>query len=127
MNTSITNHVLEFSVQGSQTEPYQVTFQKFGNEICATCTCTAGIMGGSCKHRMSILAGDSKAIVSNNKASANTVATWLSGSNIEVLLSELYAAEESLVHAKQNVKTIKKKLDAALNKKQQHLTITDGR
>ena len=48
---------MQFLVQGSSAEPYEVTFVQAGKELSASCTCQAGQNGLHCKHRLNILEG----------------------------------------------------------------------
>ncbi|MGZ4061401.1 MAG: SWIM zinc finger family protein, partial [Bacteroidia bacterium] len=66
-----------FLVQGSETEPYQVNFTNTSGKINISCTCQAAINGLSCKHRLRILAGDKKDVVSANTNDIPTVINWL--------------------------------------------------
>ena len=59
---------LTFQVKGSSAEPYDITFIKDGDSLTALCSCPAGQFGNFCKHRMAILDGNTKAVVSENSA-----------------------------------------------------------
>ncbi|MBI9083500.1 MAG: SWIM zinc finger family protein [Desulfobacterales bacterium] len=72
-----------FLVKGSAAEPYRVTFEKEGSNLKAYCTCPAGEHGLHCKHRVNILKGIEKGIVSENVADVAGVASWLPGSDLE--------------------------------------------
>ena len=67
-----------------------------------------------CKHRLNILSGIPKGIVSNNEEDVEVVAEWLKGSDVESALKELGEAEEALKKAKSKVSTLKKFLAKAL-------------
>ena len=60
------NNRITFLVQGSSDEPYEVDFYKEDDKLKAFCTCMAGENRTHCKHRLSILAGSEKHIVSGN-------------------------------------------------------------
>ncbi len=92
-----------FKVKGSSLEPYEVTFTKNGNNINAFCTCTAGENGQYCKHRFSIMAGDSEAVVSSNKYQVIVVKSWLLGSDLEKAMLELAEAEHEHDKAKKRL------------------------
>ena len=64
---------IEFLVQGSQVEPYIVTFSKHDDNFIATCTCAAGENGMYCKHRFNILSGIKSNIVSANLEDVNEI------------------------------------------------------
>jgi hypothetical protein len=105
MNPSI---ALEFLVQGSDPNPYKVTFIKDQDDIKATCTCKAGIIGILCKHRLSLLDGDKSALVSDNSDQLLDVASWLSGSNLAAAISEVVCLESEKKKIEAKIKRAKK-------------------
>ena len=106
---------LVFLVQGSTTDPYEVTFIKDGASLTALCTCPAGTYGNFCKHRISILDGNTNAISSDNADQAVTVVGWLPGTDVEAALSEMREAEEIADPDKKVLNTEKRKLARAMN------------
>ncbi len=106
---------LVFLVKGSSAEPYEVTFIKDGESLTAICTCPAGTYGNFCKHRISILDGNAKAITSDNVDQAATVVDWLVGTDVEAALSELRAAEKIADPDKKALNDAKRKLARAMN------------
>lgn len=106
---------LRFLVQGSAAEPYEVTFVKDGESLTAICTCPAGQHGNFCKHRISILEGDTRGIASDNVAAASQVATWLPGTDVESALAELRRAEKLATADKETLTAARKKLARAMN------------
>ena len=104
----------EFLVQGSEELPYKVVFTKTGDNITARCSCKAANNGMHCKHRLNILSGLAKGIVSNNEQDVEIVAGWLEGSDIESALKDLGEAEEAMKKAKSKVSALKKMLAKAL-------------
>jgi len=105
--------LLQFLVQGSAKEPYRVTFQKSDNNLSAYCTCPAGDNGQYCKHRFNILGGIADGIVSGNELEVNIVASWLSGTDVEVALNEVMDAEQRFERAKRELSAAKKRLAVA--------------
>lgn len=101
---------IEFLVQGSANEPYQVKFYKKNDNLTAICNCPAGKNGQYCKHRFLILSNDSKGIVSDNLSDVKIVASWLKGSDVEKAMEELVKLEEIEYLAKKETKLAKKKL-----------------
>ena len=101
---------LVFSVQGSAKEPYKVTFQKNGDNLSAYCTCPAGNNGQFCKHRFNILGNFTVGIVSGNEHEVDTIASWLSGTDVEDALTELINSEEQFEIAKSKLASAKKRL-----------------
>lgn len=105
-----------FHVQGSAETPYEVVFSlRDGNNITATCTCYAGIMGQYCKHRFMILAGNSTAVVSGNGNDVGTVASWMQGSDIEQAVIEMSELEEEIAVLKKKLSNTKKKIARVMN------------
>jgi hypothetical protein len=105
---------IKFLVQGSAEEPYQVIFRKEKDILSATCTCQAGENGQVCKHRTSILDGNSEGIASENRDQVTTVVAWLPGTNIAVAIKALVTAEGEQERAKKAVSAAKKNLAAAM-------------
>ena len=101
---------INFLVQGSAKDPYEVTFIKDGDNLAALCTCPAGKMGQYCKHRINILGGSIKNVVSENVDDVKVVESWLPGTDVETALIEVLAAEKEFKAAKQNLMNYKKKL-----------------
>ena len=106
---------LVFHVKGSSSDAYELTFIKDGSSLTALCTCPAGQFGNLCKHRVSILDGDSSSISSDNAAQVSTVTAWLIGTDVEAALLELRSAEKSPELAKQDLAVLKKKLARIMN------------
>ena len=104
-----------FLVQGSTAEPYEVTFIKDGDSLTALCTCPAGQFGNFCKHRISIIDGDGKAIVSDNVDEVTTVIDWLPGTDVAAALTEFRRIEKTVGTSKSEVAAAKRKLARAMN------------
>jgi hypothetical protein len=100
----------KFLVQGSAPEPYVVVFRKNGNNLTAQCSCPAGENGMYCKHRFRIMEGSDENVISNNKSDVQLIASWLIGSDVEMVIKELKIAEDELLLAKKKVSDYKKKL-----------------
>jgi uncharacterized Zn finger protein len=106
---------LLFTVKGSSSDSYEITFIKDGDSLTALCTCPAGQFGNVCKHRVAILDGRSDAITSANADQAATVTDWLAGTDVEAALSELRGAEEFADFPKDDLAALKRKLARAMN------------
>lgn len=106
---------LIFLVKGSAADPYEVTFIKDGSSLTAICTCPAGTYGNLCKHRISILDGNTKSISSGNAAQAAIVVGWLPGTDVEAALSEMREAEKITDPEKRLLGAAKRKLARAMN------------
>lgn len=105
---------IQFLVQGSSDEPYEVTFKKSGNNLSAYCTCAAGQNGQYCKHRFQILEGRTEGIVSGNEGMVPTIVAWLPGTDVAEAMAELAAAEREFEQAKKVVTHAKKTVAAAM-------------
>ncbi len=108
------NITREFLVHGSEPSPYKVVFLKKGQNLMATCTCRAGIMGMLCKHRLSILDGDKSAVVSDNDDQVAEVASWLLGSSVAEAISEVVSLEGQKREIEAKIKRAKKVVADAL-------------
>ena len=106
---------LEFQVKGSSRDPYEITFIKDGDSLTAICTCPAGTYGNFCKHRIAILGGDAKGVVSDNADQVATVVEWLDGTDVEAALVELRKAEAAGGPDKKPLNDAKRKLARAMN------------
>lgn len=106
---------LVFLVKGSSADPYEVTFIRDGTSLTAICTCPAGTYGNFCKHRIAILDGNAKSVVSDNADKVPTVVHWLSGTDVEAALSELREAEKVADPEKKALNDAKRKLARAMN------------
>ena len=106
---------LTFLVKGSSADPYEVTFIKDGTSLTAICTCPAGTYGNFCKHRISILDGNTQAITSDNADQAVTVVGWLPGTDVDEALTEMREAEKVADPNKEALSAAKRKLARAMN------------
>jgi uncharacterized Zn finger protein len=105
---------IQFLVQGSADEPYEVTFLKAGNNLSASCTCAAGQNGQYCRHRFQILVGSSEGIVSGNINQVPTVVAWLPGTDVAEAMAALAVAEREFDRVKKVVANAKKNLASAM-------------
>ena len=103
---------INFLVQDSAAEPYKASFIKDGYSLTAFCTCPAGVNGRACKHRISILNGSGKGIVSENVEDVQKVKTWLPGSEVEEALSAVRKAELLAAAGKKDLSAAKKNLSS---------------
>lgn len=106
---------LIFQVKGSSEEPYEITFIKDGDSLTALCSCPAGQYGNFCKHRIAILDGNAKAIVSDNADQVATIVDWLQGTDVGTALGEFRAIEASRDEPKSALVAAKRKLARAMN------------
>lgn len=106
---------LSFLVKGSAADPYEATFIKDGDSLTALCTCPAGQFGNFCKHRIAILDGDAKGIVSDNANRVSTIVEWLKGTDVALALAEFRNVEQDGGASKSTLAAAKKKLARAMN------------
>jgi hypothetical protein len=105
---------IKFLVQGSAPDPYNVVFKKIGNNLTASCTCPAGVVGQHCKHRIRIMLGDQTGIISKNLATVSVIQKWLCGTDVEKALHDLHDAEQHFEEAKNRISLCKKRLARSL-------------
>lgn len=106
--------IKKFEVKGSASEPYQVLIKKDDSNLSAFCTCPAGKNGMHCKHRISILLGISKGIVSDNISDVTEVASWVPGSDVEDALNVIEELEDEFARIKRKLSAAKKALSKAM-------------
>ncbi len=99
---------IKFLVQGSSPEPYEVVFNNDEGKLTAYCSCPAGEHGTHCKHRVRILGGSSKDIVSDNKKDIETVLSWLPGTLLESAIKEFITTEKIYEKANKDFTNAKK-------------------
>ena len=107
-------NVIKFLVQGWAAEPYNVTFQKEGNNLNAYCDCQAGVNGQHCKHRIDILLGSVSDIVSHNTSDVASVVNWLKGSDLEKAMNVVYEVETEISQLKIKLTQANKSLVKAM-------------
>ena len=104
-----------FEVQGSEAEPYRVTFtRRSESNFSAYCTCAAGSNGQYCKHRFSILGGLVDGVVSANIQDISTIQSWLPGTDVHTALLRVAELEERAAQIKKELTAAKKAVAAAM-------------
>lgn len=83
---------LEFFVQGSATEPYQISFWRIDENVNSSCTCIAGKNGLACKHRLNLLDGDVTNLISSSTDGFQKLKLMLEGSDIGAAIRALDSA-----------------------------------
>jgi hypothetical protein len=106
---------ITFKVQGSETEPYDVTFIKDDSNLFCTCTCKAGKNNTHCKHRIRILQGNPEAIIGENQNDVNIVASWLPGTQLDQAMSDYQKAESEFEIADRKRKRALKAIGHVMN------------
>ena len=106
---------IRFEVQGSAPDPYDVVFMKNSDHnLSAYCSCPAGANGQYCKHRIAILDGITKSIVSNNKEQVKIVHGWLKNTDVESALNKVRKLEADFDKTKKALSVAKKELAKAM-------------
>ena len=86
-------------VSKSSGETYMLAATKTSTGLRFSCSCRAGEMGQSCKHRLSILAGDVSAVPADAHGNAAKLVEWMKGSELEAALrslADLESAQEAI-------------------------------
>ncbi len=92
---------LKFIAQASNAEPhYQVTIRKEESNLTARCTCPEGGVGHICRHRLSILSGDNRMVVSDNPEDVRHVEAWVVWSDVGMLIARLAEAQRRFQRVK---------------------------
>ena len=106
---------IRFEVQGSARDPYGVIFvRRSESDLSAFCSCPAGQNGQYCKHRLNILAGITKGIVSGNDDDVKVVRSWLPGTDIELAIARMRELEKEADKIKKALSVAKKDLAKAM-------------
>jgi len=113
--TATEARILEFRMQGSASEPYEVRFTRAADASRASCTCEAGAHHQLCKHRTMLLAGDVTALVSGNAQQVAELLPMIAGSDAEAAIAHLATAENALEVAKHELSRHRKALARILN------------
>jgi uncharacterized Zn finger protein len=100
----------KFLIQGSSSQPYETLFYVTDNNISGTCTCSAGINGQSCKHRLNILSGDTKGIISGNESDVELVRQAFKNTPLESKLNQLAEIEKDMEDIKKRINETKKEI-----------------
>lgn len=99
-----------FRVQGSEPEPYTVSFWRVGDNFTARCTCRAGTLGQVCKHRLNLLKQEPDGLISENAADLSRLPEMFMGTDVEAAFQKWADAEGALEVAKAEFDRRKKAL-----------------
>ncbi len=72
------------------------------------------MIGKSCKHRVNILLGIDKGVVSDNRQDVATVSSWLTGSDIQDAMNAVINLEAEADRIKEEITKAKKALGRAM-------------
>ena len=107
---------LEFFVWGSSSEPYRVVIEKSAENLSGFCTCAAGSKGQACKHVLRILSGNSEGLTDESPDKLMLAVNWTTGTDVELALKELAAAEDRYEAAKRSLSAAKQALATSFRK-----------
>jgi hypothetical protein len=107
---------LELIVEGSTGNEYVVHFERDGELLHTSCTCSAGQNRMHCKHRLELMDGSlGRLVTTEHGAVREQIAEMLRGTNVEQALRNFREAEDFDKAARAQLKEAKKALDRALH------------
>lgn len=115
---------LKFLIQESNTTPHHtVTIRKEKNNLTALCSCEQGGPDTLCKHRLFILAGKAKWVISENTADVKQVQSWLAWTDVGQAINAVTQAQKKLKNAEKDLEkateNLKEAEEAAITTRQQ--------
>lgn len=109
--------IIEVCIEGSSGAPYVATFSRDGESLMTACTCPAGERRIHCKHRLALFAGDLTAVRGViSSGLAERLSAMVRGTQVEVALQELEAAEIEARATAERLKRAKRFLDRVMHK-----------
>lgn len=105
---------LEFVIEGSQGDQYQVTFEKEGDALHAFCTCPAGENGIYCKHRFGLMDGSPARLLSGNAGDVERLKAMMGGTGLEAAYNRVKEATKAHEATKKALDKAKKDLARAM-------------
>ena len=105
---------VEFIVEGSKGDEYQVVFELYDRNINAYCTCQAGQNGLYCKHRFAMMDGDVTTLLSDNVGDVIKLKGMLAGSDVEAAYQKVLNAQKIHDVSKWQLTEAKKALARAM-------------
>lgn len=127
--------VLKFLVQGSESEEYNVCFERVGDCLTATCSCVSGRMKrGFCKHRLDLMFGDFTNLVDPNFDDLERLPVLLEGTiaaphfqAIRDAFGKLNEANAQLAEAKKGIKKVEDEINNLKDKLLTAMTPPSGK
>ncbi|MBF0272304.1 MAG: hypothetical protein HQL98_09610 [Magnetococcales bacterium] len=104
---------LRFQVQTPQNQPVEVIIRKNGKNLTATCSCSSGLEE-ICQHRIHILSGSDREIISENAEEVKKIISWVSGTDVAKAMHDLAESLKQLENAKDDFNSARKRLVKAL-------------
>ena len=99
---------ISYQVQGSASEPYDITISLNGSNLKCICNCPAGSMGTHCKHWMGVFEGKKQKYINLDESQIEEIQSWLAGSDLEEAWQEFEAVKVQEEQIKREL-AIKKK------------------
>lgn len=99
-----------FRIQGSQEEPYEVAISLSEEALKITCTCKAGSVGQFCKHKMSVLNGDTSALAERGKDDIQGIPKLVYNTEAINVIKKIEDAEKDIEALKKSQTLLKKYL-----------------
>ena len=107
---------VQVHVEGSTGTPYVVKFSREGDSLKTVCSCPAGEKRTHCKHRIALLSGDLTAVRGAIPLGlAEQLSALARGTEVDLALQALEAAEAEVKVATERLKRAKKFLDRAMH------------
>lgn len=108
--------MIKIQIEGSTGTPYVALFTRDGDSLKTSCTCQAGERQMHCKHRLSLIEGDITQVRGDAPTDlAQQIAAMVKGTDVEVALLALAAAETEAKTATEKLKRAKKILDRVMH------------
>ncbi len=105
---------LIFRVQTSNEHPhYVVTVCKAEKNLTVHCTCENGGPHTLCKHRLSILAGKAKWVISENVTDVEQVRSWVAWTDVGQAINKVTQAQKKIKEAEKDRDKALERLKAA--------------
>ena len=99
---------ISYQVQGSASEPYDITISLNGSNLKSICNCGAGKNGMHCKHWMHVFEGKKQKYINLDDSQIEEIQSWLAGSDLEEAWQEFEAIKVQEEQIKREL-AIKKK------------------
>lgn len=94
---------------------YIVTFDRREDQKSLACTCPAGEIGRTCRHRLAFLRGDEKMLFDGSqRTELRRALDWVRASPFATLLRELDDAERAQADAKRAITKIRRQIESAM-------------
>src|SRR5207244_3358743 len=105
-----TGSSLQFLVEGSTGNEYEIVASRIGNHFRMTCTCEAGQNKVFCKHRAALLNGSADDLISDNESDLIKLANFMAGTGAELRIKTVHHLEEQKAEIDARLRVEKKAL-----------------